>query len=128
MAAGEWRFDESLWPVLIIEAPPQLTRDGWKAVFRELERTYLPRPGPGKKVFITTEGGAPSLLLAGSTVPWWLRNRHLLRRELHGWALVLPTPHVRAAVEYMVWWVSPSIDVVYFGTRAEAIKWAFSKL
>lgn len=125
--AEDWTFDVELWPVLVIQAPPVLTFRNWRKVFRELE-DWLQQPWPTRKVFVTLEGGAPGFLHALDASPWFLRNRELMKEQLFGWGLVLPTPRVSLAVQFMLWLGPVPVPTPIFETKADAMVWALGLL
>ena len=119
----DWTFDESHWPVLLVQAPPVVTARNWRKVFIDLEG-YLLRPWPERKTFITLEGGAPSVNQAYSAAPFFIRNAGLMRSALHGWGLVLPSTRVQLPVKFMLWLTPLPVPTPIFDTTSEALKWA----
>ncbi|HLM42500.1 MAG TPA: hypothetical protein VK458_01480 [Myxococcaceae bacterium] len=120
-------FDDSRWPLLILQFPKTLSTRGQEACLATLV-DYLRR---GDKVLLLMDLsriGMVPLDQRWRQVEWFEEHEHLLRERVLGTALILTSPLVRLAISAMLYFKPLPLPLATFDVPASAEAWVAERL
>lgn len=120
------RFDDSRFPVLLVEPVGQATDDEVEARIAWF-RSYL----GGERFALIMDTLRSEALTARQRklyTDWLMADRGKIERDCAGCAVVVSSPLVRGAFTSVFWFWTPPMPCVFFATLDEAIAWSQEQL
>lgn len=121
------RFDDSRWPLLIVDLPGTLSAQGHEACLTALA-DHLRRGDKLLLLMDLSRVGMVPLDQRWRQVEWFEAHETLLRERLLGTALIITSPVVRLAISAMLYFKPMPLPLATFNNRALAEAWVGERL
>ena len=115
-------FDERYFPLVLVQSPEEVERDGLEQLFRDFERLFRLELRYALVLDLTNIGHIPSAATRKQIATWEAAHIADTKRWNIGVAIALKSALVRGALTALSWVVQDESPRVHVATRAQAIE------